>query len=114
MLGFSLLGIYAALGPYFTELFPNTIRGNGQAFCYNFGRAAGAFGPAIVGMMATGSFLPLRDAMALCAMLAYIFVLMAVALLPETNGRDLSFEDDQPIAGKEDSTVGGAAGTQTI
>jgi hypothetical protein len=47
-------------------------------------------------------------------MLAYIFVLMAVALLPETNGRDLSFEDDQPIAGKEDSTVGGAAGTQTI
>ncbi|MBA8840568.1 MULTISPECIES: MFS transporter [unclassified Ochrobactrum] len=114
MLGFSLLGIYAALGPYFTELFPNTIRGNGQAFCYNFGRAAGAFGPAIVGMMATGSFLPLRDAMALCAMLAYIFVLVAVALLPETNGRDLSFEDDQPIAGKEDSTVGDASGTQTI
>ncbi|NKC52162.1 MFS transporter [Ochrobactrum cytisi] len=114
MLGFSLLGIYAALGPYFTELFPNTIRGNGQAFCYNFGRAAGAFGPAIVGMMATGSFLPLRDAMALCAMLAYIFVLVAVALLPETNGRDLSFDDDNPITGNEGRAAGNAPETQTI
>ena len=39
VLGFSLLGIYSALGPYFTELFPSAIRANGQAFAYNFGRA---------------------------------------------------------------------------
>lgn len=113
-LGFSLLGIYAALGPYFTELFPNTIRGNGQAFCYNFGRAAGAFCPAIVGMLATGDFLPLRDAMAVCAMLAYIFVLVAVALLPETNGRDLSFDEENMASEKVGGIIDPSPETQTL
>ncbi len=98
LLGFSLLGIYSALGPYFTELFPSVIRGSGQAFAYNFGRAVGAFCPAIVGMLTTANLLQLREAMAACAMLAYVFVVIAVALLPETNGRDLSDVDADMVA----------------
>lgn len=97
-LGFATLGIYAALGPYFTELFPNAIRGNGQGFSYNFGRAAGALFPTVVGLISSSGYLPLRDAMAVIAISAYVFVLIAIALLPETNGRDLSetTEADDP------------------
>jgi MFS family permease len=90
MLGFAALGIYSALGPYFTELFPSAVRATGQGFSYNLGRGLGAFFPAIVGMLsADGGMLQLRDAMGLIACSAYFFVLIAIAMLPETRGRDL-------------------------
>jgi MFS family permease len=91
LLGFASLGIYSALGPYFTELFPNDIRATGQGFSYNFGRGAGAFFPAIVGLAsAGGQALALRDAMALVACSSYPAVLFAIALLPETRRRELA------------------------
>ena len=105
LLGFSLLGIYSALGPYFTELFPNSLRANGQAFAYNFGRAVGAFYPALVGMIVSYDLLPLREGMLVGAMSAYFFVLLAVALLPETNGRDLE-EPIEPPQPELDALVG--------
>src|SRR5690348_15992318 len=37
--GFFQFGLYASFGPYFTELFPTEIRGSGQSFAYNLGRA---------------------------------------------------------------------------
>ncbi|MGH6861632.1 MAG: MFS transporter [Phyllobacterium sp.] len=114
LLGFSLLGIYSALGPYFTELFPNAVRGNGQAFSYNFGRAIGAFGPAIVGILTTTYLLELREAMAICAMLAYIFVLVAVAFLPETNGRDLSVGDEDVTGEPANASVAETPRTQVF
>ncbi len=90
VLGFAALGIYAALGPFLTELFPSAVRANGQAFSYNFGRGVGAFFPTVVGVMsADGGLLQLRDAMAIIASGCYLFVVLAVALLPETGGRDL-------------------------
>lgn len=90
LLGFAALGIYSALGPYFTELFPSAVRATGQGFSYNFGRGLGAFFPAIVGMLsAEDGLLQLRDAMGVIACSAYFFVLIAIALLPETRGRDL-------------------------
>jgi MFS family permease len=89
-LGFASLGIYSALGPYFTELFPSAIRASGQGFSYNFGRGLGAFFPTVVGLLSgVGGMLPLRDAMGIVACSAYFFVLIAVAFLPETRGRDL-------------------------
>ncbi|WP_315832898.1 MFS transporter [Bradyrhizobium prioriisuperbiae] len=107
VLGFAILGIYAALGPYFTELFPNAIRGSGQGFSYNFGRAAGAFFPTVVGLISGSGHLPLRDAMALIAVSAYFFVLFAIALLPETNGRDLSETDEASDPTNASETAGG-------
>jgi hypothetical protein len=37
------------MGPFLTELFPTRIRGSGQGFCYNFGRAFGAAFPFLIG-----------------------------------------------------------------
>ncbi|MEI9852664.1 MAG: MFS transporter [Sphingomonas sp.] len=85
-LGFASLGIYSALGPYFTELFPSSVRATGQGFSYNFGRGLGAFFPTVVGVLSTNGVLPLRDAMAVVGCFAYLFVIVAVALLPETRG----------------------------
>jgi MFS family permease len=90
LLGFASLGIYSALGPYFTELFPSAVRATGQGFSYNFGRGVGAFFPTVVGLLsAEGGLFVLRDAIAVVACSAYFFVVIAIALLPETRGRDL-------------------------
>jgi MFS family permease len=89
-LGFASLGIFSALGPYFTELFPTSIRANGQGFAYNFGRGLGAFFPTFVGVLSSENILPLRESISVMAIGSYVFVLLAIALLPETKGRDLN------------------------
>lgn len=95
ILGFASLGIYSALGPYFTELFPSAIRATGQGFSYNVGRGIGAFFPTLVGVLsATGGQFDLRGAMAVVGCSAYFFVILAIALLPETRGRDLEEAPD--------------------
>jgi hypothetical protein len=33
---------FAPMGPFMTELYPTNIRGTGQGFCYNAGRAIGS------------------------------------------------------------------------
>ena len=38
----SILMKFAPMGPYMTELYPTDIRGTGQGFCYNAGRAIGS------------------------------------------------------------------------
>src|SRR5262245_33392161 len=48
-LGFFINGIFSAMGAYLSELFPNRVRGSGQGFCYNFGRALGSICPTLVG-----------------------------------------------------------------
>jgi MFS family permease len=86
--GFFQFGIYASFGPYFTELFPTEVRGTGQAFAYNFGRASsGLFiqGVAVVATVTTlsGGMLAMGIAGVCCAIVATVF-------LPETAGRDLA------------------------
>src|SRR5207237_817266 len=51
--GFFQFGMYASFGPYFTELFPTEMRGTGQAFAYNFGRAGSAVFIMLVPLVAT-------------------------------------------------------------
>jgi MFS family permease len=41
-LGFCANGIFAPMGPFLTELFPTSIRGTAQGFCFNAGRALGS------------------------------------------------------------------------
>jgi MFS family permease len=93
-LGFFQSGIIAGMGATFAELFPTRVRGTGQGFSYNTGRAVGSMVPALVGVLAAD--LGLGPAMGLCAACSYVFVLVATAMLPETRGRELemSVEED--------------------
>lgn len=86
-LGFTASGIYSGLGAYLTELYPSSVRANGQAFSYNFGRAVGALFPGLVGYISAKY--SLGTAIALFAGGAYCLVLLVTCFLPETKGKEL-------------------------
>ena len=90
--GFFQFGIYASFGPYFTELFPTEMRGTGQAFAYNFGRAVSAL--FIMGVAAVAVYMPLSAAMATLAIAALCLAFIATLILPETAGRALTNLED--------------------
>jgi len=86
--GFFQFGAYASFGPYFTELFPTEMRGTGQAFSYNFGRAGSALFFTGVALVAASGVV-LSSAMAMFAISAACCSILATFLLPETVGREL-------------------------
>jgi MFS family permease len=86
-LGFFASGVFSPIGAFFTELFPNRLRGSGQGFSYSFGRALGAIFPTLVGYLSVT--MSLSHAIAVFAVAAYALMILAVVLLPETRGRDL-------------------------
>ncbi|HEY4459564.1 MAG TPA: MFS transporter, partial [Pseudonocardiaceae bacterium] len=85
-LGFAYSAIFSGFGAFLAELYPTELRGTGQGFTYNFGRAVGAAFPATVGFMAN-SF-GIGGAMAFGA-LGYGIAVVALLGLPETRGRQL-------------------------
>ena len=87
-LGFILYMMFSAMGPFMTELYPTEVRGAGQGFCYNSGRAMGALFPTLVGFLSDR--LGLGTAILLFAVLGYGVMLLALMLLPETKGRIVS------------------------
>ncbi len=86
-LGFFASGYFSGLGPFLTELFPTSMRGSGQGFCYNFGRGIGALFPTLVGYLA--ALIPLASAIATFAVTAYAMFFLAAYALPETRGQPL-------------------------
>jgi MFS family permease len=108
--GFFQFGSYASFGPYFTELFPTEVRGTGQAFAYNFGRAASALFFTGVALVAAQGVV-LSTAMATFALGATCCSIFATFLLPETAGRKLIGIDelDSPAAAEGKSVAGGVA-----
>jgi MFS family permease len=86
-LGFFASGIFSGLGPVLTELFPTSVRGTGQGFCYNFGRGIGAFFPTLVGLLSAK--VTLGTAIGIFAAMSYAIVIIAALVLPETRGREL-------------------------
>ena len=86
--GFFTIGNYAALGPYFTELFPTALRGSGQSFAYNFGKAAGAVAVACIGILAQR--ITLAEAIGAVALIGYGIAIVATLRLPETKGISLT------------------------
>jgi MFS family permease len=84
-LGFIIYMMFSAMGPFMTELYPTEVRGTGQGFCYNVGRAFGALFPAMVGFLS--QHLPLGTAIAIFAFAAYGVMMVGLLLLPETRGR---------------------------
>jgi len=87
-LGFAASGIFSGMGAYLTELFPSAVRATGQGFAYNFGRGIGALFPSLVGYLANTKGLGI--AIGMFAGGAYLIVLLAAVLLPETKGREIS------------------------
>lgn len=90
---FFTAGIYSALGAYLSELFPTDVRGAGQGFCYNVGKAGSAAGPAIVGVLA--ATVGLGEAIELSAT-TYALCLVALLFLPETRDRRLTETESAP------------------
>src|SRR5271165_5560478 len=106
--GLLLLGIplntailmkFAPMGPFMTELYPTNIRGTGQGFCYNAGRAVGSVFMTAIGFAT--AVVPLGTAIALFSTLAHALMIVMLLLLPETRGR--------AIADLETETPGAAA-----
>jgi MFS family permease len=87
-LGFFASGVFSAMGPFFTEHFPTRVRGVGQGFAYNVGRATGALFPTLVGFLS--ATMPLGQAIGLFAGAAYATMAVAAFLLPETRGKALA------------------------
>jgi len=86
-LGFFASGSFSPVGAYFTELFPSRLRGSGQGFSYNFGRGIGALFPTLVGYLSAR--ISLGHAISTFAVAAYLIMIFAVMLLPETKGKEL-------------------------
>jgi MFS family permease len=87
-LGFFLSGIFSGMGAFLAELYPSSIRGSGQGFCYSLGRAVGAFFPAIIGVWSARS--SLGAAIGAMTAAGYALVVAAAWALPETRGRALA------------------------
>ena len=88
--------MFSPMGTFMTELFPSVVRGVGQGFCYNVGRGIGAIFPALVGFLAAR--LGLAAAIATFTFRGLSLMIVALLLLPETQGRSLESLDTQPAA----------------
>ena len=84
-LNMSILMKFAPMGPFMTELYPTKIRGTGQGFCYNAGRAIGSVFMTAIGFAT--AVMPLGTAIALFSTLAHGLMIVMLLLLPETRGR---------------------------
>ncbi|TXS51728.1 MFS transporter [Streptomyces sp. t39] len=86
-LGFCMSAIFSGFGSYLSELYPAAVRGTGQGFTYNSGRAVGAFLPTLVGFLSDswgiGGALVLGAA-------GYGLAALALTGLPETRGKELA------------------------
>jgi len=87
-LGFFTSGIMAGCGAFLAELYPNSLRGSGQGFTYNAGRALGALCPAIIGRWSQHG--TLTEGIGFVTVGAYFVVILAAWALPETRGRSFT------------------------
>ena len=99
----SILMKFAPMGPFMTELYPTDIRGTGQGFCYNAGRAIGSVFMTAIGFAT--AVMPLGTAIALFSTLAHVLMIVMLLLL-ETRGRAIaSLETEAPGAAAYPSRV---------
>jgi MFS family permease len=93
LLGYINLMMFSPMGPFMTELFPTSVRGVAQGFCYNAGRGIGAIFPALVGFLA--ATFGLASAIAIFAFCGLALMIVALLLLPETHGTSLASLEQQ-------------------
>jgi len=87
LVGFFGTGYFSLFGALLAELFPTALRGAGQGFCYNFGRAFSALAPYLVGRLADerglGPALALNSAF-------FLLAALLIFALPETRALRLA------------------------
>lgn len=93
-LGFFGAGVFSGMGPFYTEHFPTHVRGVGQGFAYNAGRAVGALFPALVGFLSNK--VGLGNAIGIFACVAYGIMAISAFLLPEAAGNPLDEDPKSP------------------
>ncbi|AYN42403.1 MFS transporter [Streptomyces dangxiongensis] len=86
-LGFCMSAIFSGFGSYLSELYPTAVRGTGQGFTYNTGRAVGAVFPTLVGFLADSW--GVGGALVFGA-IGYGLAALALLGLPETRGKELA------------------------
>ncbi|MGW0467851.1 MFS transporter [Streptomyces sp. NPDC003027] len=86
-LGFCMSAIFSGFGSFLAELYPTAVRGTGQGFTYNTGRAVGAVFPTLVGFLAESW--GVGGALVFGA-IGYGLAVLALLGLPETRGRELA------------------------
>ncbi|MET8825491.1 MFS transporter [Streptomyces sp. NPDC004610] len=85
-LGFCMSAIFSGFGSFLSELYPTAVRGTGQGFTYNTGRAVGAVFPTTVGFLAESW--GVGGALVFGA-IGYGLAALALLGLPETRGKEL-------------------------
>ncbi|WP_028803610.1 MFS transporter [Streptomyces sp. 142MFCol3.1] len=85
-LGFCMSAIFSGFGSFLSELYPTAVRGTGQGFTYNTGRAVGAVFPTTVGFLADSW--GVGGALVFGA-IGYALAAVALLGLPETRGKEL-------------------------
>jgi MFS family permease len=83
-LGFVVLGIFAGMGAFLSELYPCAVRGSGQGFSYSMGRALGGVCPWLIGLWS--AHWSLAASIGVTTAAAYGLVIAAAWVLPETKG----------------------------
>lgn len=86
-LGLCASAVFSGFGSFLAELYPGGVRGTGQSFTYNVGRAMGAFFPTAVGF--TASRASIGSAL-MYGVIGYVIALIALLGLPETRGIELT------------------------
>ncbi|MGW0913418.1 MFS transporter [Streptomyces sp. NPDC002784] len=86
-LGFCMSAIFSGFGSFLSELYPTEVRGTGQGFTYNTGRAVGAVFPTTVGFLADSW--GVGGALVFGA-IGYALAALALLGLPETRGKELA------------------------
>ncbi len=94
LVGFAAIGMYAALGPFLSELFPTHVRTTCMGFSYNVGKSVGA--TAITGVGVLSAYVGLAQAIGLFCLGAYAISVVALLMLPETKG--ISIEELDELA----------------
>ncbi len=77
--GFSAIGMFAALGPFLSDLFPTHIRTTGMGFSYNVGKSLGAL--SVVGVGTLADKLGLATSIGLFCLTAYALATISILLI---------------------------------
>ncbi len=77
--GFSSIGMFAALGPFLSDLFPTHVRTTGMGFAYNVGKSIGALSVVGVGYLAES--VGLATSIGLFCLTAYALSTISILLI---------------------------------